>query len=116
LTDNYQLFPDSDYNQRKLWYFRQYILIFAAADRMSELSDVFGGKTPLTRVEKNETLQRLRHRKSFNSITIYNRISLEYFQNLSTQIGALDFTDSTSAGRKITHLQSVRVVIVSCQF
>lgn len=28
-----------------------------AASRMSELSDVFGGVTPLTRVEKNDTLR-----------------------------------------------------------
>lgn len=40
---------------------------------------VFGGATPLTRVEKNEQLEK-------------------YFRNLSTQIGLLDFTDSTSAG------------------
>jgi WASH complex subunit strumpellin len=57
------------------------------SDRMSELSDVFGGNTPLTRVEKNENLQ-------------------AYFKNLATQISTLDFTDSTSAGRKIVQLIS----------
>ena len=57
------------------------------SDRMSELSDVFGGNTPLTRVEKNENLQ-------------------AYFRNLATQISTLDFTDSTSAGRKIVQLIS----------
>eukprot|EP00039_Didymoeca_costata_P019334 m.337103 g.337103 ORF g.337103 m.337103 type:complete len:1151 (+) comp18047_c0_seq1:185-3637(+) len=55
------------------------------SDRMSELSDVFGGATPLSRVEKNENLQ-------------------AYFTKLGEQIAALDFTDSTSAGRKIVHL------------
>ena len=57
------------------------------SDRMSELSDVFGGNTPLTRVEKNEHLQ-------------------AYFKNLATQISTLDFTNSTSAGRKIVQLIS----------
>jgi hypothetical protein len=31
----------------------------AGADRMQELSDVFSGATPLSRVEKNENLQGL---------------------------------------------------------
>lgn len=55
------------------------------ADRMGELSDVFGGNTPLSRVEKNEKLQL-------------------YFSNLGKQIGSLEYTDSTSAGRKIVQL------------
>ena len=74
-----------------------------ASDRMKELSDVFSGATPLTRVEKNETLQRLTF-----SLRVQTHDRAEYFQNLSSQIAALDFSDSTSAGRKITHLQSVR--------
>jgi WASH complex subunit strumpellin len=55
------------------------------SERMQELSDVFGGKTPLSRVEKNENLQ-------------------AYFSTMSKQIGLLDYTDSTSAGRKIMQL------------
>ena len=58
-----------------------------ASGRMQELSDVFSGATPLTRVEKNEQLQK-------------------YFSNMSKQIGALDYGDSTSAGRKIVQLSS----------
>ncbi len=34
----------------------------AASDRMKELSDVFSGATPLSRVEKNDTLMRMLHR------------------------------------------------------
>eukprot|EP00051_Salpingoeca_urceolata_P033878 m.22586 g.22586 ORF g.22586 m.22586 type:complete len:1163 (-) comp6876_c0_seq1:95-3583(-) len=56
-----------------------------ASDRMSELSDVFSGTTPLSRVEKNEHLQ-------------------AYFSSLATQIKSLDVDDSTAAGRKIVHL------------
>lgn len=52
---------------------------------MMELSDVFSGTTPLTRVEKNENLQ-------------------AYFSSMSKQIGSLDYSDSTSAGRKIVQL------------
>ena len=58
------------------------------SERMQELSDVFGGKTPLTRVEKNENLQ-------------------AYFATMSKQIGLLDYSDSTSAGRKIMQLIQV---------
>eukprot|EP00048_Salpingoeca_helianthica_P015709 m.228184 g.228184 ORF g.228184 m.228184 type:complete len:1164 (+) comp17418_c0_seq1:49-3540(+) len=55
------------------------------ADRMQELSDVFSGATPLSRVEKNENLQ-------------------AYFSSISKQIGLLDYTDSTAAGRKIKQI------------
>eukprot|EP00042_Codosiga_hollandica_P054246 m.729018 g.729018 ORF g.729018 m.729018 type:complete len:295 (-) comp58870_c0_seq37:330-1214(-) len=56
-----------------------------ASDRMKELSEVFAGKTPLSRVEKSEMLQK-------------------YFEKLSEQIAALEHDDSTAAGRKITNL------------
>lgn len=58
-----------------------------ASGRMQELSDVFSGTTPLTRVEKNEQLQ-------------------AYFSNMAGQIAALDYADSTTAGRKIVQLSS----------
>eukprot|EP00045_Choanoeca_perplexa_P015316 m.190625 g.190625 ORF g.190625 m.190625 type:complete len:1158 (-) comp16947_c0_seq1:144-3617(-) len=56
-----------------------------ASNRMSELSDVFGGATPLTRVEVNEKLR-------------------DWFKNMGTQIGGLDYSDSTAAGRKIVQM------------
>ena len=55
------------------------------AGRMMELSEVFGGTTPLTRVEKNDTLR-------------------SYFASISKQVEMLDYVDSTSAGRKIKQL------------
>eukprot|EP00035_Acanthoeca_spectabilis_P022186 m.442450 g.442450 ORF g.442450 m.442450 type:complete len:1163 (-) comp18809_c0_seq1:1689-5177(-) len=55
------------------------------SDRMKELSDVFGGETPLSRVEKNTKLQ-------------------SYFSELGNQIAQIEFSDSTSAGRKIVQL------------
>eukprot|EP00040_Diaphanoeca_grandis_P027104 m.153504 g.153504 ORF g.153504 m.153504 type:complete len:1159 (+) comp30837_c1_seq2:255-3731(+) len=55
------------------------------SDRMNELSDVFGGNTPLTRVKKNVNLQ-------------------EYFAKLAKDIASLNFTNSTSAGRQIIQL------------
>lgn len=54
-------------------------------DRMDELSDVFSGSKPLTRVEKNEKL-------------------MAWFKEMSKQIESLDYEDSTSAGRKIVQL------------
>lgn len=54
-------------------------------ERMEELSEVFSGTKPLTRVEKNENLQ-------------------AWFGEMAKQIGSLSFEDSTSAGRKIVQL------------
>ncbi|XP_076462616.1 WASH complex subunit 5-like [Babylonia areolata] len=54
-------------------------------ERMEELSEVFSGTKPLTRVEKNENLQ-------------------HWFLEMSKQIGSLNYEDSTSAGRKIVQL------------
>eukprot|EP01147_Barroeca_monosierra_P001097 gene1097-4325_t len=56
-----------------------------AASRMMELSDVFGGNVPLSRIEKNEDLQ-------------------GYFANTSNRIASFDYSNSTSAGRKISQL------------
>ncbi|KJE94402.1 strumpellin, variant [Capsaspora owczarzaki ATCC 30864] len=56
-----------------------------AAERMTELADVFSGTKPLTRIEKNENLQ-------------------AYFTEMAKQINSLDYSDSTSAGRKIIQL------------
>ncbi|EDQ84496.1 uncharacterized protein MONBRDRAFT_34678 [Monosiga brevicollis MX1] len=56
-----------------------------ASDRMNELSDVFGGTTPLTRVEVNTQLR-------------------DWFKNMGSQIASLDYSDSTAAGRKIMQL------------
>ncbi|EGD78584.1 WASH complex subunit strumpellin [Salpingoeca rosetta] len=56
-----------------------------ASGRMMELSDVFGGNVPLSRIEKNEDLQ-------------------AYFAKTSKQIAAFDYSNSTSAGRKIVQL------------
>lgn len=56
-----------------------------ASERMTELADVFSGTKPLTRIEKNENLQ-------------------AYFNEMSKQINSLDYSDSTSAGRKIVQL------------
>eukprot|EP00049_Salpingoeca_infusionum_P018780 m.358747 g.358747 ORF g.358747 m.358747 type:complete len:1177 (-) comp18266_c0_seq1:307-3837(-) len=61
-----------------------------AASRMIELSQVFSGETPLTRVEKNVKLQ-------------------QYFEQLSKKISGLDCSDSTSTGRKIVNLQKALV-------
>lgn len=55
--------------------------------RMSELSEVFSGATPLARVEKNENFQ-------------------AYFAETGKKIAQLDYTNSTSAGRKITQIKS----------
>ncbi|XP_020897630.1 WASH complex subunit 5 [Exaiptasia diaphana] len=54
-------------------------------DRMDELSEVFSGTKPLTRIEKNENLQ-------------------AWFKEMSNQISSLDYDDSTSAGRKMVQL------------
>ena len=44
----------------------------AASQRMKELSDVFGGATPLTRVDKNETLQR-EYKRSYGELSLVSR-------------------------------------------
>ncbi|XP_031552063.1 WASH complex subunit 5-like [Actinia tenebrosa] len=54
-------------------------------ERMDELSEVFSGTKPLTRIEKNENLQ-------------------AWFREMSNQITSLDYDDSTSAGRKMVQL------------
>ncbi|XP_053393928.1 WASH complex subunit 5-like isoform X2 [Mercenaria mercenaria] len=54
-------------------------------ERIQELSDVFSGTKPLTRVEKNENLQ-------------------AWFAEMAKQIDSLNYNDSTSAGRKIVQL------------
>lgn len=55
------------------------------SERMTELGEVFSGTKPLTRVEKNEHLQ-------------------AWFSEMASQITALSYDDSTSAGRKITQI------------
>ncbi|KAK0052092.1 WASH complex subunit strumpellin [Biomphalaria pfeifferi] len=55
------------------------------AERMQELSEVYSGTKPLTRVEKNDNLQ-------------------AWFAEMSKQINSLGYDDSTSAGRKIVQL------------
>ncbi|XP_035827087.1 WASH complex subunit 5 [Aplysia californica] len=55
------------------------------SERMQELSEVYSGTKPLTRVEKNDNLQ-------------------AWFAEMSRQIGSLGYEDSTSAGRKIVQL------------
>eukprot|EP00111_Clytia_hemisphaerica_P004569 TCONS_00013127-protein len=54
-------------------------------ERMDELSEVFSGTKPLTRVEKNENL-------------------MAWFKEMSKQIDSLDYEDATSAGRKMIQL------------
>lgn len=54
-------------------------------ERMTELSEVFSGTKPLTRVEKNDNLK-------------------AWFQDISKQIDSLSHSDSTVAGRKIVQL------------
>ncbi|CAI9726515.1 WASH complex subunit 5-like [Octopus vulgaris] len=54
-------------------------------ERMQELSEVFSGMKPLTRIEKNDNLQ-------------------AWFAEMSKQITSLDYDDSTTAGRKIVQL------------
>ncbi|XP_071117463.1 WASH complex subunit 5-like [Haliotis cracherodii] len=54
-------------------------------ERMQELSEVFSGTKPLTRVERNDNLQ-------------------AWFTEMSKQILSLNYEDSTSAGRKIVQL------------
>ncbi|XP_077866142.1 WASH complex subunit 5-like [Saccoglossus kowalevskii] len=55
------------------------------SERMAELSEVYSGSKPLTRVEKNENLQ-------------------AWFAEMAKQITSLNYDDSTSAGRKIVQL------------
>lgn len=55
------------------------------SERMQELSEVYSGTKPLTRVEKNDNLQ-------------------AWFSEMSKQISSLGYEDSTSAGRKIIQL------------
>ncbi|XP_020632450.1 WASH complex subunit 5-like [Orbicella faveolata] len=54
-------------------------------ERMDELSEVFSGTKPLTRIQKNENLQ-------------------AWFKEMSNQISSLSYDDSTSAGRKMVQL------------
>lgn len=54
-------------------------------ERMTELSEVFSGTKPLTRVTKNDNLQ-------------------AWFREMSQQISSLNYDDSTAAGRKIVQL------------
>ncbi|XP_073257126.1 WASH complex subunit 5-like isoform X2 [Porites lutea] len=54
-------------------------------ERMDELSEVFSGTKPLTRIQKNENLQ-------------------AWFKEMSNQISSLNYDDSTSAGRKMVQL------------
>lgn len=54
-------------------------------ERIQELSDVFSGTKPLTRVEKNDNLQ-------------------AWFAEMAKQIDSLSYDDATSAGRKIVQL------------
>ena len=55
------------------------------SSRLRELSEVFSGEKPLTRVERNENLQ-------------------AWFDEMALQIDNLNYDDSTSAGRKIIQL------------
>lgn len=55
------------------------------AERMSELGEYFSGDKPLTRVKKNENLQK-------------------WFVTIGDKIKDLDYHDSTAAGRKIQQL------------
>ncbi|XP_067134229.1 WASH complex subunit 5 [Centruroides vittatus] len=54
-------------------------------ERMTELTDVFSGMKPLTRIEKNENLQ-------------------AWFKEMSKQIESLSYSDATVTGRKIVQL------------
>ncbi|KAL3869567.1 hypothetical protein ACJMK2_042235 [Sinanodonta woodiana] len=54
-------------------------------ERIQELSEVFSGTKPLTRVEKNDNLQ-------------------AWFAEMAKQISSLNYDDPTSAGRKIVQL------------
>nr|XP_018671591.1 WASH complex subunit 5 isoform X1 [Ciona intestinalis] len=54
-------------------------------ERMDELAEVFSGSKPLTRIEKNDQLK-------------------SWFEQMSRQISSLDYSDSTSAGRKMVQL------------
>ncbi|GAM16870.1 hypothetical protein SAMD00019534_000450, partial [Acytostelium subglobosum LB1] len=56
-----------------------------AAESMTELSEYFSGEKALTRVKKNENLQK-------------------WFGEISGKINALDFVDNTSTGRRIQQL------------
>ena len=60
-----------------------------ATERTAELAEVFGGEKPLTRIARNDNLQR-------------------WFTQISAKIGALSYeaTGATSAGRDITQLVS----------
>ena len=55
------------------------------SERVSELGEYFSGTKALTRVKKNETLEK-------------------WFHDISTQIKGLDYKDSVLAGRKIHQL------------
>ncbi len=76
-----------------------------ASDRMNELSDYFSGEKALTRVKKNENLQK-------------------WFKAIGTRISNLDFSDSTVAGRRIqqviadtsTHIYMKILLLISLYF
>ncbi|CAK8692488.1 unnamed protein product [Clavelina lepadiformis] len=54
-------------------------------ERMNELAEVFSGTKPLTRIEKNDQLK-------------------SWFELMAKEISTLDYSDSTSAGRKMVQL------------
>lgn len=56
-----------------------------STERLTELSEVYSGTKPLTRVEKNENLQ-------------------AWFSEMSKQVDSLDYEDTTATGRKIVQL------------
>ncbi|MDP2434754.1 MAG: WASH complex subunit 5, partial [archaeon] len=56
-----------------------------AVSHMKELSEYFSGEKALTRVARNESLQK-------------------WFDSIGTKVAGLDYHDSTLAGRKIQHL------------
>lgn len=56
-----------------------------STDRMSELSEVFSGTKPLTRVKKNENLE-------------------TWFKDMADRIETLNYDDATATGRKIVQL------------
>jgi len=57
-----------------------------SAERMRELGEYFSGEKPLTKIKKNERLQRW------------------FSQEIAATIDSLDYNDSTVAGRKMQQL------------
>ena len=68
-----------------------------ASDRMNELSDYFSGEKALTRVKKNENLQK-------------------WFKAIATRISNLDYGDSTVAGRRIQQVEHLLNLIFLMPF